>query len=734
MGRFIDITGAPIVSDFQEMPLDFMAKALSAKQAAYDKQDLEAAGIPGLIPEGFIATKGYKDILTKELNPKLADWSKRAIADPEGVGRDIAKYKSQLATDARYRLLAADTAKKAEYLKDLKETNKLGKAYEKAFDYTTGQYKGPIDPDKLLKGEVTGDLEDFYSTPIYGDVHKDYTENLKNIKEISIEDVSTLFPGINQYGDQLKTTKTVKVDSNSIYDTTEIGKDENGNPITIGEVTKRKVHQISDAILANNSVAAQYANTPLSPFRILEDALPEGASIIDKGRAYGEYVFSPMSKQSRTNKNEIVSFGTNAFDAIGKREDQERIAVPGQKNYNNDADGFRGLITDTYNTKMDYANKLVSRMSASGALGKDYIAQMQAIAYYSNPANLDKLMTEYSTKLSAYETKIRNGQAINKDDYTYTKSVKDDLNGLINSMQAEAKLTDRFVNKLEPLLKKEKETLKIFEESAWPDADAINTARNTVKALEDALHKINSGIDIPNVVNSMSNPTMWGDNTLANMWKDLGLDDVITSSVKPIYSVTTGKGVDTGTINVVQKAITNSWGQNMSLFEGQDKELTPQKWLKDQLGADDKTNIQLVGASIDGDGKWVATYKADNDTTKSFVYKDQGELESLKKTTIQDLRRSGDQNAIQFANMVSFKDELKANNQQGKWLSLAQAKPTLQKPVTVTIKLPDMQGNLINLDIKKAVNTVDGSIYYEYGGVNANSLDELEMKLGQYTR
>jgi len=413
MGRFIDITGAPIVSDFQEMPLDFMAKALSAKQASYDKQDLEAAALPGLFGEGFIATKGYKDILTKELNPKLAEWSKRAIADPEGVGRDIAKYKSQLATDARYRLLTADTAKKAEYLKDLKETNKLGKAYEKAFDYTTGQYKGPIDPDKLLKGEVVGDLEDFYGNPIYGDVHKDYTENLKNIKEISIEDVSTLFPGLNQYGDQLKTTKTFKVDSNSIYDPTVIGKDENGNPITIGEATKRKVHQVSDAILANNSVAAQYANTPLSPFRILEGALPKDASIIDKGRAYGEYVFSPMSKQSRTNKNEIVSFGTNAFDAAAKQPKTPEV-LPLKTNFENSPytfDDFQKSAQASAKTRNESwvtAKQAVLSLSptlltnakiskpASGAVTED---DLDRLIKYSQKVNPNTLTTEDRTNL-----------------------------------------------------------------------------------------------------------------------------------------------------------------------------------------------------------------------------------------------------------------------------------------------------------------------------------------------
>lgn len=709
MGRFIDITGAPIQSDFQEMPLDFMSKALTAKQAAYDKQDLEAAGIPGLLPEGFIATKGYKDELMKEINPKLEEWSKRALAEPEKVGKDIAKYKSQLISDPRYRLLALDTAKKADYLKQKAEAEKLGIPFEKAFDYKAGQYKGPIDSKKLLSGEVAGDLEDFYGTPFYGNVNEELLKGLKDIKPITLSDAQEYFGNITQYGDQLKNNRSIEISSNTLNDPTVIGVDKKGQKITIGDLTKAKLMQVGNTWLAGNTVGSKYGTTEISP--IMQ---AQGDTFEEKFKNYLVNLYEPTTTYTKSNKSGFTSFGTNAFDAEGKRKEQERIAVPGQQNYSKDADGFKTLAIDTHNIKMDYAKKVASRMVAAGKFGSDSMSQAKAIVYYSNPANLNKLMDEYTSKLSGYERKIRNGEPINKDDYTYTKNLKDDLNGLVDAMQAESKLIDRTVNALSPLKKLAEERAKFYGKGF----DSIEQAKlNDINYIIDNVSK---GANIADIMSNKKYDYLFND-----------LKDVIENSVKPVYSVTTGTGSDTGTINVVQKAITNSWGQNMSLFEGQSKDLLPQKWLREQLGADDKTNIQLVGASLDGDGKWVATYKADNGATKSFVYKDQGELESLKKTTIQDLRRSGDQNAIQFANMLSFKDELKANNQQGNWLALGQARPTLQKPVTVTIKLPDMQGNLVPLPIKKAINTTDGTTYYELGNTRATSLDELEMKLGQ---
>jgi hypothetical protein len=708
MGRFIDITGAPIVSDFQEMPLDFMAKALSAKQASYDKQELDSEALK-LLPEGFIATKGYKDELLKEINPKLSEWSKRAIADPDGVGRDIAKYKTQLVNDPRYRLLAADTAKKADYLKAKAEAAKLGVPFEKAFDYKARQYKGPIDSKKLVAGEVAGDLEDFYGNPFYGDVNKELLERLKDVKTITIGEANDWLGGITGYGDQIKNSKSIDISSNSIYDTTPALQGANGKWYSIGDLTKMKLDQIGSTWLLGNTPGAQYVKTDLSPIQGVQGDTPEA-----KLKGYIENLYNPISTSSKKTNSGFTSFGTNAFDAEGKKKEQERIAVPGQQNYSKDADGFKTLATDTHNTKMDYAKKVASRMVAAGKFGNDSMSQAKAIVYYSNPANLNKLMDEYTSKLSGYETKIRNGESINKDDYTYTKNLKDDLNGLVDAMQAESKLIDRTVNALSPLKKLAEERAKFYGKGF----DSIEQAKlNDINYIIDNVSK---GANIADIMSNKKYDYLFND-----------LKDVIENSVKPVYSATTGTGADTGTINVVQKAITNSWGQNMSLFEGQSKDLLPQKWLREQLGADDKTNIQLVGASLDGDGKWVATYKADNGATKSFVYKDQGELESLKKTTIQDLRRSGDQNAIQFANMLSFKDELKANNQQGNWLALGQARPTLQKPVTVTIKLPDMQGNLVPLPIKKAINTIDGTTYYELGNTRATSLDELEMKLGQ---
>ena len=705
MGRFIDITGAPIASDFQEMPLDFMAKALSAKQASYDKQELEASALPGLFGEGFIATKGYKDILTKELNPKLAEWSKRAIADPEGVGRDITKYKSQLANDVRYRLLTADTAKKAEYLKDLKETNKLGKAYEKAFDYTTGQYKGPIDPDKLLKGEVVGDLEDFYGNPIYGDVHKDYTENLKNIKEISIEDVSTLFPGLNQYGDQLKTTKTFKVDSNSIYDPTVIGKDENGNPITIGEATKRKVHQVSDAILANNSVAAQYANTPLSPFRILEGALPEDASIIDKGRAYGEYVFSPMSKQSRTNKNEITSFGTNANVAKAAQNEVTNIAIPGLFNIVKTPEEYGNLMNFTKaaatSSRTAFIDRIQNMAPAIANMGKKFPGALTD----------DKLRTVYDAAQLKLKTlkpgdpdRIYYEDVVNKGNGYFAEKLK--FNNLMGTYADEAISK---INATNPSLKVDRNDV----------LSSLSDIYSTVDFNKTPVVKINT------ITGKVAEE---GDKNTISVRLDI-LPNLATkaSAIEvPTYSLMKANG--SALSPNISASITTLEGMLMSgtaKLEGQNPNdgRGPDGFVRDKLQIKADEGYSLNNVYMDKyTGQMVASYKADKSgKVANVAVVDNSLLKSLKENIYSDLTKTTDGSARDFGKRGLFNEYLRDTGVYGDWADLQQ-----QKEGTITI--PQLGS------ITKASNTKGDSYYVVTDFIlnkkqNTNSADGAEKLL-----
>lgn len=706
MGRFIDITGAPIVSDFQEMPLDFMAKALSAKQAAYDKQDLEAAGVPGLIPEGFIATKGYKDILTKELNPKLADWSKRAIADPEGVGRDIAKYKSQLATDARYRLLAADTLKKADYLKQKAEAEKLGIPFEKAFDYKAGKYKGPIDPDKLLKGEVAGDLEDFYGTPIYGDVNKELLDRVNDIKTFTIDEAHDYFGSITKYGDQLKNNKVLKLDSNSIYDETPVLQTADGKWHTVAELTKLKLDKIGGTWLAGNTVGAQYGKTELSP--IMQ---APGKDFSEKLSNYLQYLQDPVSKYSKSTSTGFTNWG-NIYDAENKKKESERVSIPGQNNYSTDANGFTQYVTDVYNTKVSSATSVVQKLMKSGALKGDMATIMKQVASNANPQQLQNILDNVNTKLDGLRKNIASGKGYDKDDFMYQTELKNDLTTLVDAMESEAKIKDRFLNTLsttkDDLLKRIKHdgsTADNLMIEAVKDIETINKNATTQDNITRTLSK--------------------------NKFITDAMSDAISNSVVPNYSVRTGLGNDTGIIKGVQDAITKSWSQNNSIFEGQSKDLTPNEWIKDQLKAADTDDVNVVDAAVDKNGKWIVTFKATNGGVKSFVYKDQGELDYHKGQLINDLRKTNDPNAQDFANSLMFKDVLTSNNQQAKWLSLASAQPVEGRPVTVNFKFSNLKDPL---PVTKVMNPQTGNIYYTIGNKIATDLDDVAAKLGQFIK
>lgn len=715
MGRFIDITGAPIVSDFQEMPLDFMAKALSAKQAAYDKQDLEAAGVPGLIPEGFIATKGYKDELMKELNPKLAEWSKRAIADPEGVGRDITKYKAQLSNDIRYKKLAEDTALKAGYLEKIAKLNESGVPYEKAFDYVTGQYKGPVDSKKLVAGEVTGNLQEFYGNPFYGDPNKEMREVFSTIKPITSQNAHEYMAGVTDFGDQLKRGESVEMSSSTLDDPRIIfytGEGKNKRGVTLGELTQKKFNDAYGTWLAGNTVGAQYYQTELSPALKVNLGLSPDATLSDKQAAYAQRVYNPMAVYTDKRSSDFATFGSNALDAANKKLELSRIPVPGLTIDYSDPSAFINSLKSTYATKTSSAQAVADLLRKAGKIKGSPTEQLKLALEYSKPENVQKLLNDANAALANKNT--------SSEDYLLNRDLKTNLLAALDAQEEEGKLRDK-------LTKHVIDGFKALDAAgigrpAVEQQSILKGIRNTSTNLGDVLdNAMKLGIVDTESINKL-------------------LQETTSSDIVPIYSVRTGKGEKTGMYNTVETTILENWGNNMDVFEGQDSGLSPSEWIKSQFPtSDEKSKFDITNISLDKN-KNVIVSMTDGQAHKNFRFKDSGDkLNYHKGEFINDLRKTNDPQAHTFANIVSFKDELKNNGQQGKWSQLIQAQPDPGKSTTVTLDFQGTDGPVKVPVIKKTSAYGYTTYIYQYKDRKTNttktiekeSADDIENLLGQ---
>ena len=176
MGRFIDITGAPIASDFQELPLDFMSKALEIQQKSQDTVDTatdEAAKL--LTPEGGIRTAGEGKKVYEKYSPALEKIIKVTINNPQEGGRLLAKLKKDLSTDQGYLKIKADEAASKDVLKQNREFEAKGEipAYRDLYSYTAeGPKVNKYTYEQLASGEVGTNPEDWYHYTAAQDVEK----------------------------------------------------------------------------------------------------------------------------------------------------------------------------------------------------------------------------------------------------------------------------------------------------------------------------------------------------------------------------------------------------------------------------------------------------------------------------------------------------------------------------------------------------------------------------------
>jgi len=197
MGRFIDITGAPIASDFQEMPLEFMSKALDIQQKSQDAFDTAKDSI---VPtEGGLRTtniiyKGKEIPLyqyeKEKYDKPLEDVAKVAVNNPAEANRRFGILQKQRNSDPILALAKKDFTYKPTVLAGEKEAGKKGK-YMTSYRDPLGKAI-PIDADKILAGELPGDPSEWYKLGEHVDVipavQKMYTES-PEIKKIIQSDL-----------------------------------------------------------------------------------------------------------------------------------------------------------------------------------------------------------------------------------------------------------------------------------------------------------------------------------------------------------------------------------------------------------------------------------------------------------------------------------------------------------------------------------------------------------------
>lgn len=695
MGRFIDITGAPIVSDFQEMPLDFMAKALESKQLAYDKDMLAADEYSKLIPKGYEATSKLYEPLTKQVLPELENLTKRALLEPEKVGRELVKWKTNLEKNPAYQALKADEENKKLVLENWRKAKEKGEALP-----LWRLEKTPLSYEKVMSGEETFSPE-YYDIQQFEDPGKYVDDQLDDIKSVvssySGESIRDLVQG--EDGGLYGITSSGKRTSNLLNDRTPVA----GTGKTIGQLVQDRLNSVTTNLLTDRNTAANYFRKAVQHGYMSNFGASNIVEAADKFVQNRFKRFEDIQTENKTGYTQRIS-------AVNRKE-LERIPIPGQNPYSADGDGFTEYVTDVYNTKMASAQGVVQKLIKSGALKGDMVTIMNQIASNANPQQLQNILDNVNTKLDVLRKNMASGKEYDKNDFMYQTELKNDLTTLVDAMESEAKIKDRVLNTISTTKEQLLKTVK--NDGSFMDNIMVDALKDI-----DAIYKFTGAEKDSNITKLLYKYPFIADAFSKN----------ISNSVVPNYSVRTGLGNDTGIIKGVQDAITKSWSQNNSIFEGQSKNLKPNEWLKDQLSATDKDDVNVVDAAVDKNGKWIVTFKATNGNVKSFVYKDQGELNYHKNQLIQDLRKTKDPNAQDFAGSLMFKDMLASNNQQAKWLSLASAQPTENKPVTVNL---NFSGLSTPLPISKVMNPKTGGVYYTIGNQIATDLDDVASKIGK---
>jgi len=409
MGRFIDITGAPIASDFQEMPLDFMSKALDIQQKSKDTFDTARESMlpseAGLLstnikmPDGKIISLAQYDKDTYD--KPLEDIAKIAINNPAEANRRLGIFKKQRENDPMLKWAKEDAALKANQIAQDKAFDAKGKAY-RSYKDSSGKYI-PVEYAKVVSGEIGSPIEQYkgrgfadYITPI-----RTRLKEAKEEKHISTNDIDPIITQYGGLGNAISALKQGKItnavdrmtwalinddietaandllksgsDYSEYYKLKEGITDYDGNMIvdeaTAFEIAKKFVTKEAENFVYNNSTkSVNYQITPLSDGSGKkkkdpeddEETTVEGAGTIVKSNAVNDILKRVQGKTTADLNKEVSNLAYGIFNDKELARTNPGLAALGQSLINPKTGliDLSLLTPDTMNKMIVEANKV----------------------------------------------------------------------------------------------------------------------------------------------------------------------------------------------------------------------------------------------------------------------------------------------------------------------------------------------------------------------------------------
>jgi len=639
MGRFIDITGAPIASDFQEMPLDFMSKALDVKQKSLDTFRSDAdKGIP--VDTG-LRTEWVKKYADETYTPELERIAKNAVANPQGASRELTSLRTKMAKDPFISKAKQDAAAKDFVTKNEYTLKQEGKPI---LDYRDAQ--GNIiqmSKEDLLNKDF--DLGTWYDATGYGDYIKEIRDKFSKSLPEKGKYVRDILPGLQDFT------------SRGLGQLMSQGK-------TITEVDRREIKELNDDIDAEFRRLMNDGGKDARYFR-KEHGLKQGDMSEATEKFVKNNVLLPEAKTFMYNWDSTVT-------------DMNYSAPPSSGDGDGKKKGFFSVPMDytDVSTPEDFNNKIQNNFQAKAAQWvnlRDKVFKDNTLIK-QGPGGTRALTEGDLPRLEAYYKNLAlNGKGADKFDAINKLSELNSYNTLRkDELDFREKLSKEFSDNFNKLTPQEQTKYKGYKESVIKDINTLN------KEIDPNKYIINE------TVTYGGNPTTKVDTKIKDLigktTKDLSTKE--TGVIKPAYSLNDITGDTAGIIQTLDKAITSSIGQNRKVFAGMSQDLKPDEFIKDKLNLDSDGSYKLTNVSVDKTGNLIVSYSDAKNPLNSVAMKlnRSSEFDYHRDYILRGLKNTQDGNAHSFANRGLFIDNLMNSGMYGQYVDL-QTRPTGQLPV-----------------------------------------------------
>lgn len=303
MGRFIDITGAPIVSDFQEMPLDFINKELQLYQDSFDKsKDLEGK----FITESGIRSKKFNDYVSKKYEPEIQKISQTTITNPIEGYKQMEKLYKKFSQDPVVAFAKEDAKNVAEVQKLERERSEKGKPFYGYRDKFGNVEQ--INPEDVEQGKIGYDFNKLYA----GIGYADYTKPIRDIYEKSptIKKIveQNLDPSVFDAGDLGYLMKTGKISEHIDEQTL--------------ENLQSEINNVAYKLLNEGSPEDRYFRVQAGLQDVYGNWLVDNKTAIEKGYKYATQIAQDYLYSNRYTVND-VDYKNPATGSKADRKNQQ---------------------------------------------------------------------------------------------------------------------------------------------------------------------------------------------------------------------------------------------------------------------------------------------------------------------------------------------------------------------------------------------------------------------------